>query len=60
MRKHTKRVKLYRKKGSKKMHGGMIGGLFGFGRKKTAPAPIDPNQAQAATTATVESDDFNS
>ena len=41
------------------MHGGMIGGLFGFGRKKTAPAPIDPNQAQAATTATVESDDFN-
>ena len=56
MRKHTKRVKLYRKKGSKKMHGGMIGGLFGFGKKRA----VSPADAQAQQVAKAQDDEVAS
>jgi hypothetical protein len=53
MRKHTKRVKYYRKKGSKKLLGGNpIARLLGFGR----PA-VNPNDAQAQQVAQAQADE---
>ena len=53
MRKHTKRVKYYRKKGSKKLRGGNpFARLLGFGR----PA-VNPNDAQAQQVAQAQADE---
>ena len=53
MRKHTKRVKYYRKKGSKKLRGGNpLARLLGFGR----PAAT-PNDAQAQLVAQAQADE---
>lgn len=53
MRKHTKRVKYYRKKRSKKLRGGNpLARLFGFGK----PA-VNPNDAQAQLVAQAQADE---